>query len=896
MNNTLSCPHCCAKLRIPDVHGKRYIRCGACKYVFEIPRSSSMTTGPTMRRDRPLWIRAAIALAIFVAIIISLVLIGRKPNPIITKKLITPAKWTTISYDDLLDKSQLTHQSGEPLSDLLKIVATSAAARGAVQPFLGYQASLLIDVADMIYPSSGAPWIHLGDYFESGSEQPAWAALMRGGEVVVAATGDGRVRVFVPGADPRAAYQSCYSIVRHALAEVLSQNGHSLSVEIFAFENNYADCELRLNEVPYVFEASSFPPPAGKCELDLAGLEQLLQEEAILEGGSLSKDEGLVLFGRKSEPQTLAGRPVKLADLAVAYRAVFHAGDNTAFISLDPNLDPTKVTVNFGGYLEDTAIGAVVLEADKRFKTLATGLDANTFRDLRNAVRTAVPGFETSSELEAKYGSASQQSGWEGTRFWFYPESVRVETDFDGLYARIVNSQFTADAERIREDDVDASQFEALKKRQLSPHIRRIIDDLNANYPKYASIFPELRELLLVGRFIGLMSWLNGISDLPVDLDALLAVPLPPFRTERERTQLLSATVSQVESSLVPVSGRAIVTNLTPILDATIGGHFRDTNSLVAYLALQSGGNTNDSRLRLQEAERILQDHSRDPVRSLIKNEEDLKALVSEAAHRTNAPEPEFVFNKKAELSRLKSRVLALKEELEQLRSIMDRNPEAHNRNLDYHNRLVEENNSLLKRHNSLVAELNASDLSIFYIAGIGGGISLRPKEFSIVKRTGSPLVAEMREKAMYGMTELPKTAPLGSWVRTRKGVKKLSSTTPMVTLKAVALASKSISNMILGEWELNNLGRYWQAKEIGEGGWRDQINRKDGTKRERFYNPSDGTLHIVERSRSGSSKHFLAKRESGDRIKFTSAPQQTVLDPGTPPFWYEKPAPIKWP
>ena len=78
-----------------------------------------------------------------------------------------------------------------------------------------------------------------------------------------------------------------------------------------------------------------------------------------------------MLFANPDQRDTLAGEPVSLADLAVAYRAVFHAGDNDAFISLDPNADPALASVNFGGHLEDTRIGAAILAADRRSRPSA---------------------------------------------------------------------------------------------------------------------------------------------------------------------------------------------------------------------------------------------------------------------------------------------------------------------------------------------------------------------------------------------------------------------------------------------------------------------------------------------------------------------------------------------
>ena len=200
------------------------------------------------------------------------------------------------------------------------------------------------------------------------------------------------------------------------------------------------------------------------------------------------------------------------SDLAVAYRAVFHAGDNEAFISLDPHSDPTKVTVNFGGYLENTRIGSVVLEADKRFKTITSGLDPNKFNDLRQYTRQYVPSFLTVAEQDLTDSSHLSYGKWIGTRFWFYPDSIGIESDLNYQYAMITNPIFMADAERSRDDFASPEEFQKKKNTTLSPSIRRNIDHLNQNYLQYAQAFNELKELTTVARLMGICSWLYKAS------------------------------------------------------------------------------------------------------------------------------------------------------------------------------------------------------------------------------------------------------------------------------------------------------------------------------------------------------------------------------------------------
>ncbi|MDO8806470.1 MAG: hypothetical protein Q7R35_18825 [Elusimicrobiota bacterium] len=116
----------------------------------------------------------------------------------------------------------------------------------------------------------------------------------------------------------------------------------------------------------------------------------------------------------------------------------------------------------WGGFLEDTAVGKVVLEADKRFKTITSGLDLNTYKDIRPATREHVPDFLTVSERALL--SAGHNTDWVKTRFWFYPDSIEVQTDKTKHFARIINPHFLAYAERSRDDFASSDEFEKNKK------------------------------------------------------------------------------------------------------------------------------------------------------------------------------------------------------------------------------------------------------------------------------------------------------------------------------------------------------------------------------------------------------------------------------------------------
>src|ERR1019366_8504346 len=110
--------------------------------------------------------------------------------------------------------------------------------------------------------------------------------------------------------------------------------------------------------------------------------------------------------------------------------------------------------------------------------------------------------------------------GWQGTRFWYYPDSVEIQASLDYRQGAIAKAQFTADAERSRDDFGSSAEFDRAKKSRLSPSIRMNIGDLNRNYSTYASIFPELKELSAVARMMGVCIWLQKANIAQLDLDS----------------------------------------------------------------------------------------------------------------------------------------------------------------------------------------------------------------------------------------------------------------------------------------------------------------------------------------------------------------------------------------
>ncbi len=147
------------------------------------------------------------------------------------------------------------------------------------------------------------------------------------------ADGKDHVRLFLQGKDPEGAYARHYSVIRHCLNALVPRDGRPLQVEVYAYQHDYAASELKLNTRCSRLSGTDFA--AKNKALDLAALSKFFAQAAVLEGAQLSRSEGLVLYGKREEHPTLSGQPISLADLAIAYRAVFHAGDHAAFVMDD---------------------------------------------------------------------------------------------------------------------------------------------------------------------------------------------------------------------------------------------------------------------------------------------------------------------------------------------------------------------------------------------------------------------------------------------------------------------------------------------------------------------------------------------------------------------------------
>jgi hypothetical protein len=666
----------------------------------------------------------------------------------------------TVSYADLIDTDVRT-RTGRRLGDAVRDPRTP---RAVLQPFLDGYSLLLPYVVEMVFGADPAPRREILDRWPAGSPQPAWVALFRGGGYRVVADDQGRVRLFIPGDDAAGAWRKHYPAIRHCLNALVGTGGVPLAVEVFAYRNDYRKQELRLALSPVTVSGTSFPPD--RAPLDLASLGDFFRQGGQLEGAQIDPDEGLVLFANPDERGTLAGETVSLADLAVAYRAVFHAGDNDAFVSLDSNADPGTATVNFGGHLEDTRIGAAVLAGDRRFKTICSGLDPVSRRDARQEIRTRIPAFMTNSERSFLDVNASPSTNWITTRYWFYPESVSVDADPLEGFAVITRPRFTADAERTGKgfDTVDARK----KRAALPSYIRENIRDMNVNFAGYAVAFPEIGDLAAVARLMAISIWLKRSEVSWLDLDALLAVELPAASTPRTLERIISSEYIAIPPygtiSEAMVKDRSQVTWMTPMLQRTVGDFFGNPRTFTGYLCAIRREKRPCSAYEA-EAATLFEAQRGLPLRSLLRSEDDLTAFLEFLFQKITFPLP-------PEGEAARAHEIADEKRLEHLRgelakATLEAAGEQPTKSVSVERmRLEAEIAAIMKRYHEGRDATSAwrTEARI----QVNGGISLRPEEFTIRRGPASPALQKFKRLAQGASVEAGPGGGSGRLVRSR--------------------------------------------------------------------------------------------------------------------------------
>ena len=714
------CPYCDATLRIPKTQQTLKITCPSCTSVFfhNLPMKRPGTN------RRMVW-GAIIMVSFLLLVLLNLTDVLHSPAQHGSESATNPSSWISVFYGDLVDKNVFAH-SGETVGAVIaQIPQYDDEFKGLVQPYLEPYSILCHDVLLAVNGPDTLPFVNVVSHYPVGSEQPAWAALFREGHYQLYYSPT-KIRLFLKGNSAQRGFDNNKSVVRHAINDVISSEATEVdTVEIFVFTNDYTSTTINLNTIPALYNIGELDLGPERRSIDLDAIAEFLDEGVILEAVEVDRSNDLYFYGKASEQQTLSGAALSIADLAVIYRSVFHYGNNSPYISLDKHEDNRYAKVNFGGLLENTRAGYVVLEADKLFKALSTGIDPNTHRIIRDRITKAVPDFLTEDErsLMEKSGTGHTQ-----IRYWFYPDSIGTVTD--GSIGAVLTNQFLADVERM---DMPVN---------VSSAVRRTIGHLNNHFAQYERAFRTFQELNTVGRLMALVNWLQGMDmSNRVELDELLTVRLPVFQTPRKTTKMLAVTAAAYPKS------------------SFVGSRDIRNNSKVYYISdllEKCAANTTDKQF-LQIAGTYFDSLDADDL-----------APPQYASLKSRAESMEATINYYNEqLESLDGQIQQSEQTLNEYSSV---SISQHNALVDKYNDMLINQRKKIDDYNVVISRIRSMNLVTNCITSVGGGINLRPKEFrKITRAKDAPKIKEIN--SLRGRIKtIGKVARAGNWIKSRVG------------------------------------------------------------------------------------------------------------------------------
>jgi hypothetical protein len=645
---------------------------------------------------------------------------------------IKSSNWVTISYSGLIDYSVLTH-SGETVREVInKIPDYSDEIKGLVQPYLEPYSELCHQVLLASTNNDNVNLINILDNYPIGSNQPAWVSLFREGHYQLYYNKK-IIRIFIKGKNPELSYNQNYSVIRHPINDILASESTNIQkIEVYVFSNNYSTCELRLNTIPYILYSKDLSNPANQNvflspkhkSINLEGLKYFFEQNVILEAIEIDDKNNLYLYGRKADKkQTLSNNPISLSDFAVIYRSIFHCGNNSPYISLDNHEDNRYAKVNFGGLLENTFVGNVVLEADKLFKTLSTGLDPNTHELIKSNITNSVPNFMTEDErnLQENFGDDHMQ-----IRYWFYPDSIITVTD--GSIGAVQKYQFLADIERM-----DA-------KISVGNAVRKTIDHLNNNYKQYEKACLTFEELSNVGRLMALVNWLKYMRlDNRIELDDLLSVMIPACTTPIKTKKMLAITAIAYPSDSNLTEEK--VRNLSKVYD-------------ISELLDQYSYSTSDKKF-LSIAENYYSKIDISELAPPIYNK-----ILSESKYYEN-----IITSNEIKIDNLDNKIKVKESKLDRYNA---ESVKQFNYLVDSYNNLLKKQEAYINSYNSKIKELNNLNMVTNYIASIGGGINLEPTDFKVISSKTNSQIQKIQEIKSAILSSTPKS---DNWIRSNSEI-----------------------------------------------------------------------------------------------------------------------------
>lgn len=232
----------------------------------------------------------------------------------------------------------------------------------------------------------------------------------------------------------------------------------------------------------------------------------------------------LILIGEDNAQKSLP--PIRIDDLAAAFRTVFGDYEHEPGVTIDPDPEnpmADQMIVRFFGGMENTHFGHVLFETDRFMKSLSLGKDNIS----RQPVKTNVNGYYNMLQLAfSNLGGTYNKNLW--SRFWLVPEQVIVKVSDDRKSITFPDTRIRVKTETMRWRSgglVPAGGIKDEKAEYFAAHFTRY-------YDKYAGEFPIYRELKNLANLVGLAKWLKE-SGVNVDLAWLKKFDKPDETPEK---------------------------------------------------------------------------------------------------------------------------------------------------------------------------------------------------------------------------------------------------------------------------------------------------------------------------------------------------------------------------
>lgn len=256
---------------------------------------------------------------------------------------------------------------------------------------------------------------------------------------------------------------------------------------------------------------------------------QALNQIEYPQGAFYDAESGqLVIFG---PPAKTPGQGQ--SDFLTALGAVYN--QQPLAVSIDPGSDPTIQSVRYEGPTENTHLGWVMFEADRRMKTLSLGQDNETSQP----VSANVAGYANMLTLAEQFSTPAGQEI--RRRFWFTTPRVTLEQSADGLGMVITEAGLEVKTEYLDANwQTATSQPPDPAGQAFAAHLSQRLDD-------YAVEYPIFHDLQAAARWTALAHWLKQ-ANLPIN-PALWLEQTPAVYATPKETPAITATQTSADGT-----------------------------------------------------------------------------------------------------------------------------------------------------------------------------------------------------------------------------------------------------------------------------------------------------------------------------------------------------------